>query len=185
MERKTNYASDLTNRQWQIIRQLLPKPRRRGRKPICRRRVINAILYVVRSGCQWRMLPADFPNWNTVYGIFWKWRNEGVWRKIHDALRQKSCGEPLARSRSPQSAVLYTILAGAKRHRIEPWAYVRELLLRLHADDPGLEEMLPDRWAASHPDAVLTHRLEESRKKAAAKKNRRRRRRARARLRRR
>ncbi len=62
MERKQHYASDLTNRQWQLIRQLLPKRRRRGRKPICRRRVINAILYVVRTGCQWRMLPADFPN---------------------------------------------------------------------------------------------------------------------------
>jgi putative transposase len=89
MERRTNYASDLTDRQWQVIRQLLPQPRRRGRKPICRRWVINAILYVVRTGCQWRMLPADFPKWNTVYGIFWKWRNEGIWQNIHDALRQR------------------------------------------------------------------------------------------------
>ena len=63
--------------------------------------------------------------------------------------------------------MLYTILAGAKRHCIEPWAYVRDLLLRLHADDPHLEEMLPDRWAAAHPDAILTHRLEESRARAA------------------
>ena len=75
-------------------------------------------------------------------------------------------------------AILYTILAGAKRHRIEPWAYVRELLLRLHANDTGLEEMLPDRWAARHPEAVLTYRLEESRAKAAAALDRRRRRRA-------
>jgi len=89
MERKRNYASDLTDRQWQIIRQLLPRRRRRGRKPICRRWVINAILYVVRTGCQWRMLPSNFPNWNTVYGVFWQWRNEGIWQKIHDALRKK------------------------------------------------------------------------------------------------
>jgi hypothetical protein len=73
---------------------------------------------------------------------------------------------------------LYTILAGAKRHRIEPWAYVRELLMRLHADDTRLEEMLPDRWAAAHPEDVLTHRLDESRAKAAVKRDRRRRRRA-------
>ena len=66
------YASDLTDRQWQVIRQLLPPPCRRGRRPICRRRVINAILYVVRTGCQWRMLPSSFPNWSTVYGIFWR-----------------------------------------------------------------------------------------------------------------
>ena len=89
MKRELNYASDLTDRQWQVIRQLLPKPARRGRKPIDRRRVINAILYVSRTGCQWRMLPANFPNWNTVYGVFWQWRNDGTWEKIHDALRAK------------------------------------------------------------------------------------------------
>ncbi len=90
MKRELYYASDLTNRQWQVIRQLLPKPFRRGRKPICRRQVINAILYVTRTGCQWRMLPTNFPNWSTVYGIFWKWRNEGIWAKVHDALREKT-----------------------------------------------------------------------------------------------
>ena len=78
----------------------------------------------------------------------------------------------------PRAAVLYTILAGAKRHRIEPWAYVRDLLLRLNADDPRLEEMLPDRWAAAHPEAILTHRLEESRAKAARTRQRRAHRRA-------
>ncbi len=90
MKRELDYASDLTNRQWQVIRQLLPKAARRGRKPICRRRVINAILYVTRTGCQWRMLPTNFPNWNTVYGVFWRWRNEGVWESIQDALRAKT-----------------------------------------------------------------------------------------------
>ena len=89
MKRERHYASDLTDRQWQVIRQLLPNRSRRGRRPICRRWVINAILYVARTGCQWRMLPADFPNWNTVYGIFWKWRNDGIWERIHDALRAK------------------------------------------------------------------------------------------------
>jgi len=74
---------------------------------------------------------------------------------------------------------LYTIMAGAKRHRIEPWTYVRDLLLRLHADDPCLEEMLPDRWAAAHPKAILNHRLEESRTKAIRTRARRAHRRAR------
>lgn len=73
----------------------------------------------------------------------------------------------------PRAAILFTILAGAKRHRIEPWTYLRELLLRLHDDDSRLDEMLPDRWAIEHPDAVLTYRLEESRRKVAARKNRR------------
>lgn len=89
MKTECKYASDLTNRQWQLIRQLLPPPSRLGRRPIPRRRILNAILYVVRTGCQWRMLPLDFPNWNTVYGIFRNWRNDGTWRKIHDALREK------------------------------------------------------------------------------------------------
>ena len=74
----------------------------------------------------------------------------------------------------PRAAVLFTILAGAKRHRIEPWTYLRELLLRLHDDDSNLDEMLPDRWAVQHPEAVLTYRLEESRRKAAARSRRRR-----------
>ncbi len=73
----------------------------------------------------------------------------------------------------------YTILAGAKRHHIEPLCYVRELLLRLHADDVHLDEMLPDRWATAHPDAILTHRLEESRAKAVRTRARRAYRRAR------
>jgi len=89
MKTEGKYPSDLTSRQWQLIRQLLPRRSRRGRRPIDRRRIINAILYVVRTGCQWRMLPKDFPNGSTVYGIFWRWRNDGTWQRIHDALREK------------------------------------------------------------------------------------------------
>jgi putative transposase len=66
MEVTFHYASDLTWKQWQIIRPHLPPPRPRGRKPICRRRIIEAVLYVARTGCQWRMLPKSFPNWSTV-----------------------------------------------------------------------------------------------------------------------
>jgi len=80
-------------------------------------------------------------------------------------------GSPQA---GPRAAVLFTILAGAKRHRIEPWTYLRELLLRLHDDDARLDEMLPDKWAVNHPESVLNYRLEESRRKAAAQSTRRR-----------
>ena len=89
MKCRTHYPSDLTNRQWQSIFRLLPPRSRRGRRPIDRRLIINAILYVVRSGCQWRMLPKCFPNWSTVYGVFWNWRNDGTWQRIHDKLREK------------------------------------------------------------------------------------------------
>jgi transposase len=104
-------------------------------------------------------------------------RHQAIGRKNWLFLGSKQAG--------PRAAVLFTILSGAKRHRIEPWAYLRELLLRLHADqgsavagDARLDEMLPDRWAADHPEMVLSYRLEESRQKAARQRERRRRRRA-------
>jgi transposase len=92
----------------------------------------------------------------------------------HQAIGRKNWLFLGSRQAGPRAAVLFTILAGAKRHRIEPWTYLRELLLRLHGDDSRLDEMLPDKWAADHPASVLTYRLEESRRKAAAKSTRRR-----------
>ena len=70
----------------------------------------------------------------------------------------------------PRAAVLFTILAGAKRHHLEPWAYVRDVLFRLSAGETDLESPPPDRWAASHPEHVLQHRLEEARRRAARQK---------------
>jgi transposase len=92
----------------------------------------------------------------------------------HQAIGRKNWLFLGSEQAGPRAAVLFTILAGAKRHRIEPWTYLRELLLRLHDDDPRLDEMLPDQWAMQHPEAVLTYRLEESRRKAAARSSRRR-----------
>jgi putative transposase len=65
---------------------LLPRRAQTGRPPLDRRRIINAILYVNRTGCQWRMLPADFPKWKSVYTVFWRWRKDGTWKRIHDTL---------------------------------------------------------------------------------------------------
>jgi len=96
----------------------------------------------------------------------------------HQAIGRKNWLFLGSQQAGPRAAVLFTILAGAKRHRIEPWVYLRELLLRLHADDSRLDEMLPDRWAANHPESILTYRLEESRQKAARQRERRQRRRA-------
>ena len=83
---QTHYNTDLTDRQWERLEPLLPPQKHTGRKPINRRWLINAILYVNRTGCQWRNLPHDFPNWKTTYNNFWKWRNDGTWKRIHDAL---------------------------------------------------------------------------------------------------
>ena len=97
-------------------------------------------------------------------------RLQAIGRKNWEFLGSQEAG--------PRAAVLFTILAGAKRHRLEPWAYVRDVLLRLSAGETDLEALLPDRWAASHPEHVLKHRLDESRRKAARRKEKRQRRRA-------
>jgi transposase len=96
----------------------------------------------------------------------------------HQAIGRKNWLFLGSENAGPRAAILYTVLAGAKRHRIEPWTYLRELLVRRHADDAQLEAMLPDHWAAANPEHVLIHRLEESRTKAAAKRERRKQRRA-------
>ena len=84
------YPTDVSDDQWKILSRLLPAAKKRGRPIVYdRRRIVNAILYVVRSGCQWRMLPKDFPPWKTVYQIFYRWRLNGLWDKVHDALRTK------------------------------------------------------------------------------------------------
>jgi transposase len=85
------YPSDLTDAQWQVIAPHLSpdRPGRRGRPRIWpRRRVIEAILYLDRTGCAWRYLPADFPPWQTVYGYFAAWRDDGTLARLHDTLRE-------------------------------------------------------------------------------------------------
>ena len=86
------YPSDLSDEQWRIIDRLLPKRLRRGRPPIDRRQVINAIFYVLRSGCQWRMLPGDFPPVSTVRGYFYAWREIGLWETINQILGNRPIG---------------------------------------------------------------------------------------------
>jgi transposase len=82
------YPSDLSGAEWAVIRPLLPGQSRRGRPLAHERRVIvNAILYVNRTGCAWRYLPKDFPPWRTVYGYFAAWRDNGVLQQVHDQLR--------------------------------------------------------------------------------------------------
>ena len=87
METRKPYPTDLTNEQWQRLEPLLPK-KTRGREPLhSRREMINALLYLARTGCQWRMLPHDLPPWEAVYA-FWRRLVEGcVLERINDALR--------------------------------------------------------------------------------------------------
>src|SRR4028118_1687253 len=76
------YATDLTNSQWELIEPLLPASNRRGRpRTLDRRQIVNAIFYLLRTGCQWRLLPRDMPSWSTVYVFYRRWRLDGTWLK--------------------------------------------------------------------------------------------------------
>jgi putative transposase len=81
------YPSDFSNLQWDNLEHLVPPPKTGGRRrQYDNRELVNAIWYVLRSGCAWRMLPHDFPPWESVYGYFRRWQQAGVWKQIHDAL---------------------------------------------------------------------------------------------------
>ena len=82
------YPTDLTDRQWDCIKDLVPAAKPGGRpRSLDMRQVVNAIFYLLTTGCQWRMLPHDYPNWKSVYHYFRQWRDDGTWRRIHDTLR--------------------------------------------------------------------------------------------------
>jgi putative transposase len=82
------YPTDLNDNQWALIAPLLPKRQTtRGRPRTWNYRdIIDAILYIVRGGCGWRLMPHDLPPWQTVYGYYWQWRNTGLWEKINASL---------------------------------------------------------------------------------------------------
>ena len=88
----SNYPTDLNDDEWKQIESLVPAPKsgrgKRGRPlKLERRTLVNAIFYVVRSGCSWRLLPRDFGPWRTVYGYFREWSQDWTWTFIHDTLR--------------------------------------------------------------------------------------------------
>jgi putative transposase len=92
MSKTQTYPSDLTHEQWRLIRPLLPKQKigKAGRpRTVEQRDVLDAIFYILRSGCPWRLLPHDFPPWGTVSSQFYRWRKSGHWQHIHDALRRR------------------------------------------------------------------------------------------------
>ena len=102
------YASDLTDDQWAVVQPLLPLDQKRGRRrTTCLRAVVDALGYITRTGCQWRLLPHDFPHKNTVYDYFAKWNDAGVLQAVLDAVR-KQAREAVARSgeAAPSAALI-------------------------------------------------------------------------------
>lgn len=103
---RSSYPTDLTDRQWALIAPLIPPPREGGRERTTNiREVLNAIFYLLRTGCEWRMLPHDLPTWKTVHHYFDTWKKDGTWKRIHDTLREKARLKA-GKKRQPTAAIL-------------------------------------------------------------------------------
>jgi transposase len=105
---KRRYPTDLTDRQWELIAPLLQEPSSNPGRPAKhpKREIVNAILYHVRAGGSWRMLPKDFPPWETVYGYFRDWRKGGTLDRVHDALREQVRTKHEARNADPSAGIV-------------------------------------------------------------------------------
>ena len=101
-----SYPSDLTDAQWVELVPLLPPANSRGHpRTVDLREVINGILYVLRGGIPWRMMPHDLPPWGTVWWYFREWRLDGTWQRIHDTL-QPRVREMEGREATPSAAII-------------------------------------------------------------------------------
>src|SRR5215469_4787619 len=166
------YASDLTDAEWALIARKMPPRRRLGRpREVNLREIVQAIFYILSSGCQWRALPKEFPPYSTVQGYFYAWRDTGRWQEIVEALVRKARRE-LGRKPKPSAAVIDSQTAstteagrrlhGRKRHIVTDTnglllaAYVHPaniqdvhgavpLLKRLRDRFPRLEHVYADR----------------------------------------
>jgi putative transposase len=101
------YPTDLSDAQWIILDPLLKCPREHGGKPPDHplREIVNAMLYLLRSGCSWRNLPHDFPPPDAVYSYFRRWRKNGKLDRVHDALREQ-VRQSEGREATPSAAVI-------------------------------------------------------------------------------
>ncbi|SRR5713226_5372957 len=90
LERRQGYPTDLTDAQWRVVEAALPDRTGPGRpRRVDLREVLDGLLYLTRTGCQWRLLPHDFPYWGTVRYYFDKWREDGTWVRLNDVLREQ------------------------------------------------------------------------------------------------
>jgi putative transposase len=100
------YPTDLTGPQWAQVSRFIPAPKANGRPPKYERReIVNALLYIARTGCQWRAMPHDLPPWRIVYWYFMAWKKDGTLVRLHDELRG-DLRQAEGRLRQPSAAVL-------------------------------------------------------------------------------
>ena len=103
---RLTYPTDLSDEEWLILKPLLPPEKSGGRPrkyPI--REVLNAIQYVLRGGCAWRLMPHDLPHWQTAYQTWRAWRQDGTWVRIHDQLRD-AVRTRMGRHPHPSAAII-------------------------------------------------------------------------------
>src|SRR4051812_42967488 len=104
MRKRKTYSTDLTDGQWKLIEPFMPEPKERGRKrKVDMREVVNSILYISRTGCQWRNLPHDLLPKSTVWDYFDRFKKEGTWQTLLDALRRQARVEA-GREAEPRTA---------------------------------------------------------------------------------
>jgi transposase len=106
MHTRQPYPTDLSHQAWALIQHLVPEAKPGGRpEAYPKREILNAIFYLLRSGCSWRMLPHDLPPWRIVYHYFRQWRQDGTWQVMHDLLRgdvRVAAGKP----RQPSAGII-------------------------------------------------------------------------------
>ena len=103
---KLRYPSDLTDDEWALIKPLIPRAKRGGgKRTVDMREVVNGLMYVLSSGCQWRAIPKDLPPRSTVNGYFLQWDYDGTLDRIHQALYVK-CRAQVERDASPTTAII-------------------------------------------------------------------------------
>ena len=103
---EASYPTDLTDDQWEVVRQFIPAAKPGGRpRSVSMRRALDAMFYLARSGCAWRMMPNDYPPWETVYYYFQRFRKDGTWDSVHTALRDR-VRLKLGRHKDPTAAVI-------------------------------------------------------------------------------
>ena len=83
---RDRYSTDMSDAEFELVSALLPPPKGRGRKPTDFRTILNALFYMIRVGCPWRLLPKDFPPFTTVQNRFYAWRDSGLWMQIISVL---------------------------------------------------------------------------------------------------